>query len=63
MRLIAGTAPENEASRRVLKAAGFRQEGYQRSRLPGIGGTRIDDLLFAVLPDELIVSPTRTPSR
>jgi RimJ/RimL family protein N-acetyltransferase len=51
-RLIAGTAPENVASQRVLAAAGFRQEGYQCSRLPGVGGTRIDDLLFALLPDE-----------
>jgi RimJ/RimL family protein N-acetyltransferase len=58
VRLIAGTAPENVASQRVLTAAGFRQEGYQRSRLPGAHGTRIDDLLFALLPDELAA---RTP--
>jgi RimJ/RimL family protein N-acetyltransferase len=62
-RLIAGAAPENAGSHRVLEAAGFRREGYQRSRLPGVGGHRIDDVLFALLPDELVVSPTRTRSR
>jgi RimJ/RimL family protein N-acetyltransferase len=63
VRLIAGTAPENVASQRVLQAAGFRREGYQRSRLPAVGGTRIDDLLYAMLPDDLVVTPTRTPPR
>jgi RimJ/RimL family protein N-acetyltransferase len=62
VRLIAGTAPENVASQRVLEAAGFRREGHQRSRLPGVSGTRIDDLLFALLPDELAGKPTRPPS-
>lgn len=62
-RLIAGTAPENVASQRVLEAAGFQREGYQRSRLPGVAGSRIDDLLYALLPDDPTVSPTRTPSR
>jgi RimJ/RimL family protein N-acetyltransferase len=52
-RLIAGTAPDNVASQRVLLAAGFRQEGYQRARLPGPAGTRLDDLLFALLPGDL----------
>jgi RimJ/RimL family protein N-acetyltransferase len=60
-RLIAGTAPENVASQRVLERAGFRREGYQRSRLPGVSGTRIDDVLYALLPEDL--SPTRTPQR
>jgi RimJ/RimL family protein N-acetyltransferase len=63
VRLIAGTDPENVASQRVLTAAGFRREGYQRSRLPGVSDTRIDDLLFALLPDELVVGPTGTPPR
>jgi RimJ/RimL family protein N-acetyltransferase len=49
-RVIAGTAPTNVGSQRVLMAAGFQQEGYQRSRLPGIDGERIDDVLFALLP-------------
>jgi RimJ/RimL family protein N-acetyltransferase len=64
-RLIAGTAPENVGSQRVLERAGFRREGYQRSRLPGPSGTRVDDLLYALLPGELPenVSPTRTPPR
>jgi RimJ/RimL family protein N-acetyltransferase len=62
-RIIAGTAPENVASQRVLAAVGFRQEGYQRARLPGVAGTRIDDLLFALLPDDLVINPTRTRSQ
>jgi RimJ/RimL family protein N-acetyltransferase len=49
-RLIAGTAPENAASQRVLERAGFVREGYQRSRLPGPDGTRIDDVLYALVP-------------
>lgn len=52
-RLIAGTAPENIGSQRVLEGAGFRREGYQRSRLPGAEGSRIDDVLFALLPSDL----------
>ncbi|OLB75346.1 MAG: GNAT family N-acetyltransferase [Actinobacteria bacterium 13_2_20CM_2_71_6] len=52
-RLIAGTAPENVASQRVLERAGFQREGYQRSRLPGPAGTRIDDIAYALLPGEL----------
>jgi RimJ/RimL family protein N-acetyltransferase len=49
-RIIAGTAPENLGSQRVLESAGFVREGYQRSRLPGPDGTRIDDILYALLP-------------
>jgi RimJ/RimL family protein N-acetyltransferase len=52
-RLVAGTAPENVGSQRVLESAGFRREGYQRSRLPGVGGGRIDDVLFALLPGDV----------
>jgi RimJ/RimL family protein N-acetyltransferase len=51
-RLIAGTAPDNVGSQRVLERAGFRREGYQRDRLPGPDGTRIDDLLYALLPGD-----------
>ncbi|GII23577.1 GNAT family N-acetyltransferase [Planosporangium mesophilum] len=58
VRLIAGTAPSNVASQRVLEAVGFRREGYQRSRLPGVSGARIDDLLYALLPDDLVVEAT-----
>jgi len=52
-RLIAGTEPENVGSQRVLARAGFQREGYQHSRLPGPNGTRIDDLLWALLPGQL----------
>jgi RimJ/RimL family protein N-acetyltransferase len=50
VRLVAGTAPDNVASQRVLQAAGFVQEGLARKRLPGTNGTRVDDVshvLFA----------------
>ncbi len=53
VRLVAGTAPDNLASQRVLIRAGFQQEGYQRARQPGIDGTRVDNLLFALLADDL----------
>jgi RimJ/RimL family protein N-acetyltransferase len=60
-RLIAGTAPDNAGSQRVLERAGFVREGYQRQRLPGATGTRIDDALYALLPEDL--SPTRRPQQ
>jgi RimJ/RimL family protein N-acetyltransferase len=49
-RLVAGTAPNNAGSQLVLERAGFVREGYQRARLPGPDGTRIDDILYALLP-------------
>jgi RimJ/RimL family protein N-acetyltransferase len=49
VRIVAGTAPENLASQRVLERVGFVREGYQRSRLPGVNGTRIDDVQWALL--------------
>ncbi|MFI5930238.1 GNAT family N-acetyltransferase [Micromonospora sp. NPDC051543] len=52
-RLIAGTVPENAASHRVLERVGFQREGLQRGRLPGLAGTRVDDLTFALLPADL----------
>jgi RimJ/RimL family protein N-acetyltransferase len=52
-RLIAGTSPSNAGSQKVLEAAGFLREGYQRNRLPGIAGGRIDDVLWGLLPDDL----------
>lgn len=52
-RLIAGAAPENLGSQRVLEKAGFRREGLQRGRLPGPGGDRADDVPFALLPQDL----------
>ncbi|MEV0727744.1 GNAT family N-acetyltransferase [Polymorphospora sp. NPDC050346] len=51
-RMIAGTLPDNLGSQRVLEKAGFRREGYQRGRLPGVEGTRHDDVLFARLPGD-----------
>ncbi|SCL54005.1 Protein N-acetyltransferase, RimJ/RimL family [Micromonospora citrea] len=52
-RLVAGTLPDNVASHRVLEKVGFRREGLLRGRLPGLAGTRIDDLVFGLLPTEL----------
>ncbi|GIF66100.1 hypothetical protein Ais01nite_41350 [Asanoa ishikariensis] len=52
-RMIAGTNPANGGSQRVLEAAGFLREGYQRNRLPGLAGGRIDDILWALLPGDL----------
>ncbi|MDG4833077.1 GNAT family N-acetyltransferase [Solwaraspora sp. WMMD1047] len=52
-RLIAGTLPENTGSQRVLEKAGFQREGHLRGRLPGIAGTRVDDILYALLPTDL----------
>jgi RimJ/RimL family protein N-acetyltransferase len=49
VRVVAGTAPDNVASQRVLERAGFVREGYQRSRLPGPDGTRIDDVMYAAV--------------
>jgi RimJ/RimL family protein N-acetyltransferase len=44
-RLVAGTLPDNIGSQRVLQKAGFRREGYTRSRLPGANGRGLDDVL------------------
>lgn len=49
VRLVAGTAPDNVASQRVLEAAGFRREGYERGRLPAVGGGRLDNLAYGLL--------------
>jgi RimJ/RimL family protein N-acetyltransferase len=46
VRLTAGTAPDNVASQRVLEAAGFTREAFQRALLPGPDGTRIDNIMF-----------------
>lgn len=52
-RLEAGTAPENTASQAVLARAGFRRIGLLRSRLPGVHGHRIDDVLHELIPESL----------
>jgi RimJ/RimL family protein N-acetyltransferase len=51
-RVTAGAAPDNRGSRRTLERAGFREEGYERERLPApLGGTeRIDNVAYALLP-------------
>jgi RimJ/RimL family protein N-acetyltransferase len=49
VRVIAGTAADNAASQRVLERAGFVREAYQRARLPGPNGTRIDDVMYALV--------------
>ncbi|BCJ70880.1 hypothetical protein CS0771_04240 [Catellatospora sp. IY07-71] len=46
IRVVAGTFPYNDASRRVLERAGFEREGYRTARLPGPDGTRIDDIEY-----------------
>ena len=48
VRLTAGTAPDNVASQRVLEAAGFVREAYQRALLPGPDGTRIDNITYVL---------------
>ncbi|WP_433423302.1 GNAT family N-acetyltransferase [Microtetraspora malaysiensis] len=46
-RLIAGTAPDNPASQRVLERAGFVQEVLVKGLLPGPDGTRVDDIQWS----------------
>jgi RimJ/RimL family protein N-acetyltransferase len=53
LRIIAGTAPDNTASHAVLIRAGFEREGYQRARLPGPDGTRVDDIQWVRLAPKL----------
>src|SRR5690606_8347251 len=49
VRIVAGTAPDNVASQRVLARAGFVREAYLRDRLPGAAGTRVDDVQWLLL--------------
>jgi RimJ/RimL family protein N-acetyltransferase len=53
-RLIAGALPTNVASQRVLEKAGFRREAFLKSRLPGPGGRRSDDVQFVLLAEDVI---------
>jgi RimJ/RimL family protein N-acetyltransferase len=52
VRVVAGTAPDNVASQRTLEKAGFHREGYERRRLPGPDGTRIDNVAFAIIKSD-----------
>jgi RimJ/RimL family protein N-acetyltransferase len=52
-RLELMTDPENIASQRVAKKAGFRREGIRRSALEYRDGTRRDSVMFSLLADEL----------
>ncbi|WP_328465415.1 GNAT family N-acetyltransferase [Actinoplanes sp. NBC_00393] len=54
VRLIAGALPTNIGSQRVLEKAGFRKEAYQRLRLPGKDGARVDDVQFVLLAGDLL---------
>jgi len=53
LRIIAGTATDNTASHAVLTRAGFEREGFQRARLPGPDGTRVDDIQWVRLHPSL----------
>ncbi|WP_067185825.1 GNAT family N-acetyltransferase [Microtetraspora niveoalba] len=46
-RIVAGTAPDNTASQRVLERAGFVREALVKDLLPGPGGTRMDDVQWS----------------
>jgi RimJ/RimL family protein N-acetyltransferase len=52
-RLVAGTAPTNAASQRVLQRIGFVQEGRLRGRIPRPDRGRDDDLLYGLLRTDL----------
>jgi RimJ/RimL family protein N-acetyltransferase len=52
-RVQLGTHPENLASQRVAIKAGFTREGVLRS-LREIKGVRVDQVIFSVLPEDLI---------
>ncbi|MEU4243194.1 GNAT family N-acetyltransferase [Actinoplanes sp. NPDC026619] len=58
-RLIAGTLPTNVGSQRVLEKAGFHREAYLKSRLPGPDGTRVDDVEFVLLAEDLLTEGPR----
>jgi RimJ/RimL family protein N-acetyltransferase len=58
-RLIAGALPSNIGSQRVLEKAGFKREAYMRSRLPGPGGRRSDDVQYALVAEDLLTEGPR----
>jgi RimJ/RimL family protein N-acetyltransferase len=62
-RLIAGALPTNLGSQRVLEKAGFTREAYLKSRLPGPGGVRVDDVQFVLLAEDLLREGPRLDGR
>lgn len=54
VRLTAGALPSNVGSQRVLEKAGFTREAYQRLRLPGPDGTRLDDVFYVLFAGDLL---------
>ncbi|WP_144121982.1 GNAT family N-acetyltransferase [Catellatospora sichuanensis] len=52
VRVVAGTFPYNEASRRVLERAGFELEGTLKARLPTRDGTRVDDIQYVRIAEK-----------
>ncbi len=57
-RIEADVDPRNEASLRVLEAAGFTREGYLKERWH-VGGERQDSLLLGLLAPEWRARPSR----
>jgi [ribosomal protein S5]-alanine N-acetyltransferase len=51
-RVEALVAPDNPASQRVLKGAGFHREGHLRSYLV-FDGERVDAYIYSILPSDL----------
>lgn len=52
VRVVAGTFPYNDASRRVLERAGFELEGTLKARLPARDGTRVDDIQYVRIAEK-----------
>ncbi|MFC4536325.1 GNAT family N-acetyltransferase [Sphaerisporangium dianthi] len=57
-RIVAGTAPDNIPSHRVLRRAGFEQEALFKELLQQLDGTRHDDLQWVRMRE---VAPTSSP--
>jgi [ribosomal protein S5]-alanine N-acetyltransferase len=55
-RLGALIEPTNQASRAVLERCGFVKEGRLRQHMSMPNGTRVDTLVYALLPEDLVGS-------
>lgn len=62
VRVIAGTHRSNTASQHVLESLGFRREGVQRAILPAADGSRVDDVSYALLREDLARAAQETSS-